>query len=105
VLIIEDEESMRELYSAELAAAGFMVLEAADGAAGIEKAFQYLMPYVAHPEKWAKQQITKYNPDGTIFPGLAGAGVKSEELLAAYRALPRGKSPWVQFVDLAVRVL
>jgi hypothetical protein len=71
---------------------------------GIEKSFQYLIPYVAHPEKWVKQQITKYNPDGTIFPGLAGAGMKSEELLAAYRSLPRSKSPWVQFVDLAVRV-
>jgi hypothetical protein len=71
---------------------------------GIEKSFQYLMPYVAHPEKWAKQQIAKYNPDGTIFPALAGAGLKSEELLAAYRSLPRSRAPWVQFVDLAVRV-
>jgi hypothetical protein len=71
---------------------------------GIGKSFQYLMPYVAHPEKWVKPQIAKYNADGTIFPGLAGAGLKSEELLAVYRSLPRAKSPWVQLVDLAVRV-
>ena len=63
-----------------------------------------LMPFVAHPEKWVKQQITKYTADGTIFPGLAGAGLESEELLAAYRALPRSKGPWEQFVELVVRV-
>ena len=71
---------------------------------GIEKSFQYLMPFVAHPEKWVKQHITKYTADGTIFPGLAGAGLESEELLAAYRALPRSKGPWEQFVELVVRV-
>jgi DNA-binding response OmpR family regulator len=41
VLVVEDEDSLRELYAAELAAAGFMVLEAADGATGIEKALQF----------------------------------------------------------------
>lgn len=41
MLIIEDEDSLRELYAAELASAGFMVLEANDGASGIAKAFQF----------------------------------------------------------------
>jgi DNA-binding response OmpR family regulator len=41
VLIVEDEGSLRELYAAELAAAGFMVLEAADGAQAVEKALQF----------------------------------------------------------------
>lgn len=41
VLIVEDEDSLRELYAAELASAGFMVLEASDGAAGIGKALQF----------------------------------------------------------------
>ncbi|HEY1696006.1 MAG TPA: response regulator [Polyangiaceae bacterium] len=41
VLIVEDEDSLRELYAAELAAAGFMVLEAADGATAVEKALQF----------------------------------------------------------------
>jgi DNA-binding response OmpR family regulator len=41
VLLVEDEESIRELYAAELAAAGFMVLEAGDGATAIEKAMQF----------------------------------------------------------------
>ena len=41
VLLVEDEDSLRELYAAELAAAGFMVLEAQDGATAIGKAFQF----------------------------------------------------------------
>jgi CheY-like chemotaxis protein len=41
VLIVEAEDALRELYAAELASAGFMVLEAGDGATGIEKAFQF----------------------------------------------------------------
>jgi DNA-binding response OmpR family regulator len=39
--VVEDEDSIRELYAAELAAAGFMVLEAPDGASAIEKALQF----------------------------------------------------------------
>jgi DNA-binding response OmpR family regulator len=38
---VEGEDSLRELYAAELAAAGFLVLEAADGASAIEKALQF----------------------------------------------------------------
>jgi DNA-binding response OmpR family regulator len=41
VLVVEAEESTRELYAAELASSGFMVLEAPDGATGIEKALQF----------------------------------------------------------------
>ena len=76
-----------------------------DKATGIETAFRYLAPFVQHPEKWPKQQISKYNPDGTVFPGLAGAGLHADDLLAAYRTLPRSHSPWVQFVDLAVKIV
>jgi CheY-like chemotaxis protein len=38
---VEGEDAQRELHAAELAAAGFMVLEAADGATAIEKALQF----------------------------------------------------------------
>jgi DNA-binding response OmpR family regulator len=41
VLVVEDDETTRNIYAAELAAAGFMVLEAPDGATGIEKALQF----------------------------------------------------------------
>jgi DNA-binding response OmpR family regulator len=40
VLVVEDEDQLREHYAAELAAAGFMVLEAPDGATAVERAFQ-----------------------------------------------------------------
>ncbi len=70
---------------------------------GVEKAFQYLAPYVLRPETWKKQQISKFNNDGTIFAGLAGVGLPSEDLLTGYRSLPRGKSAWVQWVDMVVR--
>ena len=70
---------------------------------GIEKAFYYLMPYVLHPGTWRKPQISRFSADGTVFPGLAGAGLHSEELLVAYRTLPRARSPWVQLVDLLAR--
>jgi two-component system cell cycle response regulator DivK len=41
VLLVEDDDATRELYAAELAAAGFMVLEAADGPSGVEKALRF----------------------------------------------------------------
>jgi two-component system, OmpR family, alkaline phosphatase synthesis response regulator PhoP len=41
VLVVAESTDTRELYSAELAAAGFMVLEASDGAAAIEKALRF----------------------------------------------------------------
>ena len=70
---------------------------------GIEKAFYDLMPYMLHPDTWRKQQISRFSADGAVFLGLAGAGLHSEELLAAYRTLPRARSPWVQLVDLLAR--
>jgi two-component system cell cycle response regulator DivK len=41
VLVVDDDEVTRDVYAAELAGAGFMVLEADSGAAGIEKALQF----------------------------------------------------------------
>jgi hypothetical protein len=70
---------------------------------GVETAFRYLLPYVEHPETWKKQQISRFNNDGTVFAGLAGAGLPAADLLAGYRRLPRSRSPWVQWVDLAIR--
>ena len=70
---------------------------------GVEKSFQYLMPYLMHPDTWKKEQISRFNPDGSVFLGLGGAALKSDDMLAAYRSLPRSRAPWVQFVDLAVR--
>jgi hypothetical protein len=70
---------------------------------GVEKSFHYLIPYVRRPETWKKQQISKFNNDGTVFAGLAGLGLHADDLLAEYKELPRSRSPWVQFVDILVR--
>lgn len=70
---------------------------------GAEKAFGYLLPYVVQPETWKKQQISKFSASGVVFPGLAGIGIPSQEMLAGYGKLARADSAWVQFVDLVVR--
>jgi len=41
VLVVEHDDDVREAYSVELAAAGFMVLEAPDGSTAVEKALQF----------------------------------------------------------------
>lgn len=69
----------------------------------IERSFRYLMPYVAAPATWKKQQIHAYEPDKPVFPALAGLGLRAPELLAEYRKLPRSGSVWVQLADLLVR--
>jgi hypothetical protein len=70
---------------------------------GVEKAFAYLTPYMAQPDRWKKEQITKYSADEYVFPGLAGIGIPSPELLAAYLKLPRSQSGWIQLLDILVR--
>ena len=70
---------------------------------GVEKSFHYLMPYVAQPDMWKKQQINKYSPAGYVFPGLAGIGLPDATLLAEYDNLQRSASGWIQFVDILVR--
>jgi hypothetical protein len=57
---------------------------------GVWKAFQYLLPYVNGTTRWTKQQISKWTPDSTVFPALAGLD----------RGLPRAKTPWVQWIEL-----
>lgn len=70
---------------------------------GPERAFRYLLPFVLDPSSWKKPQITPYDQDRVLYPGLAGLGLKSAELLAAYRKLPRAATPLVQMIDLLVR--
>jgi two-component system cell cycle response regulator DivK len=41
VIVVDGDESARAVYATELAASGFMVLEANDGASAIEKATQF----------------------------------------------------------------
>ncbi len=70
---------------------------------GVAQAFDYLLPYLLRPDTWKKQQISPFNPEGLVFPGLAGLGLKNAALLEAYRTLPHSRSPWNQLADLVVR--
>lgn len=70
---------------------------------GVDRAFDYIIPFVLDPAAWKRQQITPFVQDSYVFPGLAGLGLHSEKLLSAYQRLPRAKSPWVQFIDLCVQ--
>jgi hypothetical protein len=70
---------------------------------GVAKAFDYLLPYVLHPDTWKKQEISPFNAEGIVFPGLAGVGLRNTALLDGYRSLPHSRSPWNQLIDLAVR--
>jgi Alginate lyase len=70
---------------------------------GVAKAFDYLLPYVLHPDTWKKREISPFNAEGIVFPGLAGVGLRNTALLDGYRSLPHSRSPWNQLIDLAVR--
>jgi len=69
----------------------------------VATAFDYLVPYILHPETWRHQQISTYSAAGHYFPGLAGIGLPSRKLLDAYYRLPRGEAVWALFLDLLVR--
>ncbi len=74
------------------------------GGVGVVKAFDYLTPYVLRPETWKKPQISRFNPDGTFYPGLAGIGLRSKTLAEAYASLPRSTSPWTEFLSLLIKI-
>ncbi|HEY3837140.1 MAG TPA: alginate lyase family protein [Bryobacteraceae bacterium] len=65
-----------------------------------EKLVRYVEPYVLHPDRWKKKQISKYNPNAAVFLGLAGAGLHAPDLIEAYKTLPRSDSAWVALIDL-----
>src|SRR5262249_4216484 len=70
---------------------------------GVMKAFEYLAPYLLHADQWKKEQIGGFNPGGHFFPGLAGIGLPSAELLSGYKKIPQPASAWPQFLDLLVQ--
>lgn len=68
----------------------------------VAKACDYLLPFVLHPDTWRHQQIAPFKPDGIVFPGLAGLGLRSRKLLDAYGTLPHATSAWDQLINVAV---
>jgi two-component system cell cycle response regulator DivK len=90
VLIVEDDDSIREMYAAELAAAGFMVLEAADGTTAIEKALQFgphaVVLDLMLPEidgfKVARRLRGEDSTQGVVIVALTALASKKFEMLA-----------------------
>jgi Alginate lyase len=74
--------------------------------ASVLGSIDYLLPFVERPAAWRKQEITPFQPDRIVFPGLAAIDTGSEKLREAYFALPRSLDiPWILWVDLTVRGL
>ena len=67
-----------------------------------EKVVRYVLPFVLDPTKWKGEQTVPFDADSTVFPGLAGVGLHSSDLLDAYRTLPRSNGAWVNWVDLII---
>lgn len=70
--------------------------------ATIGTVIDYLMPYLADPKKWNKEQIDAISPDGFYFLAFAGMGLKRPEYIALYRKLERPEGAWVGMVNLLV---
>ncbi len=61
--------------------------------APLQPLFNYLMPFVQHPDTWKFPQKAAFKPDSLVFPALAPHS-------AALKTLPRAHSPWVVWIDL-----
>jgi hypothetical protein len=64
----------------------------------LSKAFQFLAPFLANPSDWHHQQISTFNPNGLIFPGLAGVALPSRELLTEYEKFQHPNDSWSQWI-------
>lgn len=64
----------------------------------LSKGFLFLMPYLANPSEWHQQQISAFNANGLVFPGLAGATLPSRELLAEYDKLQLPHDSWSHWI-------
>jgi hypothetical protein len=72
------------------------------GKATIATVIDYLMPYLADPRKWTKEQIDTVQTDGLYFLAFAGMGLKKPEYIALYRKLERPEGAWLSLTDLLV---
>ncbi len=90
VLVVEESAAAREVLSVELAAAGFMVLEAPDGATAIEKAIRFgphavvvdLVMSGVDGFKVARRLRADDRTSDTVIIALAGASAERLESMA-----------------------
>ena len=72
------------------------------GGATISTVIEYLLPYLADPKKWTKEQVTDFPNDGLYFLAFAGMGLKKPEYIAVFRKLEHPEGAWLSVVDLLV---
>jgi hypothetical protein len=70
--------------------------------ATLATAIDFLVPYLADPKKWAREQGSDFPSDGTYFLAFAGMGLKRPEYVALFRKLERPEGAWVSLIDLIV---
>jgi len=61
--------------------------------ASMEKALQYLMPFVLEPHRWKKQQIAPFDNRRRIFLVLSGLDLEKPEYLRYYRNMQMSDDP------------
>jgi hypothetical protein len=76
-------------------------LKAKNGAT-LATVIDYLVPYLADPKKWAKEQIAEFPNDGLYFLAFAGMGMKKPEYVALFRKLEHPEGAWLSLIDLIV---
>jgi hypothetical protein len=74
----------------------------AKSGATIGTVIDYLLPYLADPRKWSKEQIADFQNDSLYFLAFAGMGLKKPEYVALFRKLERPEGAWLCLVDLMV---
>ena len=75
-----------------------------ENGAGVERAVEYLAPFVERPEAWKKQQISPYRNDRQYFLALAGMDLGKPKYAGLYKRLAWGRnnSPWFLLLDMVV---
>ena len=72
------------------------------GGSTIATVIDYLLPYLADPKKWTKEQVTDFANDGLYFLAFAGMGLKRPEYISLFRKLEHPEGAWLSLVDLMV---
>ena len=72
--------------------------------ASVNKAIEYLLPYIEEPGRWQKQQIRPFEKGRQVFPALAGIDLREPKYLSLYRRLPESSEIPTILTDVLVAI-
>jgi hypothetical protein len=72
----------------------------AKNGAALTTVIDYLLPSLADPRKWGKEQIAEFSSEGLYYLALDGIGLKKPEYLSVYRKTEHGDNAWLAMIDL-----